>query len=138
MLTFLTFKNPNERLEQLRRSSVLEFEHLKQPDHPHPPLRALPEHSVSPDTAVHHHLAVTPSHEFDVASEKSAEPVAVKDFASTPSTSIPQPPDSGLGVSFKELVFGSDEKSDAKTEEVPALKEDVLSPTEIPSVPGAF
>ena len=138
MLTFLAFKNPNEKLEELRRSSVLEFEHLKQPDHPHPPLRALPEHSVPPDTAVHHHLTGTPSHEYDGASEKSAEPVAAKDFASTPSTLVPQAPDSGVGVSFKELLFGSDEKSNAKTDEVPASKEDVLSPTETPSVPGAF
>jgi glycogenin glucosyltransferase len=39
-------KNPEEKLEQLRRSSLLEFEHLKSPEHPTAPLRALPEHSV--------------------------------------------------------------------------------------------
>lgn len=39
-------KNPNEKLEQLRRSSLVEFEHLKNDSHPDPPLRALPEHSV--------------------------------------------------------------------------------------------
>lgn len=39
-------KNPNEQLEQLRRSSLVEFEHLKKDEHPNPPLRALPEHSV--------------------------------------------------------------------------------------------
>jgi glycogenin glucosyltransferase len=131
-------KDPNEKLEQLRRSSVLELEHLKQPDHPHPPLRALPEHSVPPDTAVHHHLAGKPSHEYVGASDKSAEPVAVKDYASTPSNSIPRPPDSGVGVSFMDMVFGSDVKSDAKTEEVSPSKEDVPSPTETPAVPGAF
>jgi hypothetical protein len=87
---------------------------------------------------VHHHLVGKPSHEFDGASEKSAEPVAAKDFATSSSTSISQSPDSGVGVSFKELVFGSDEKSDAKTEEAPTPKEDVLSPAETPSVPGAF
>jgi glycogenin glucosyltransferase len=39
-------KNPEEKLEQLRRASLAEFEHLKEPVHPVPPLRALPEHSV--------------------------------------------------------------------------------------------
>ncbi|CAO2653327.1 Nn.00g027380.m01.CDS01 [Neocucurbitaria sp. VM-36] len=39
-------KNPNEKLDQLRRSSLIEFEHLKKDPHPDPPLRALPEHSV--------------------------------------------------------------------------------------------
>lgn len=132
-------KNPNEKLEQLRRSSVLEFEHLKHPDHSHPPsLRGLPEHSVPADTAVHHHITSPRIHEFDGASDKSVEPVAAKETASTPSLSTPNPPDSGVGVSFKELVFGSEEKSDAKTEEVAAPKEDVLSPTEVPTVPGAF
>lgn len=35
-----------ERLDQLRRSSLLEFEHLVKDEHPNPPLRALPEHSI--------------------------------------------------------------------------------------------
>lgn len=39
-------QNPEERLDQLRRSSLMEFEHLKKDEHPDPPLRALPEHSV--------------------------------------------------------------------------------------------
>lgn len=39
-------KNPEEKLEQLRRSSLIEFEHLKSPNHPKAPLRELPEHSV--------------------------------------------------------------------------------------------
>ncbi|KAJ4361810.1 glycogenin glucosyltransferase [Neocucurbitaria cava] len=38
--------NPNEKLNELRRSSLIEFEHLKKDPHPDPPLRALPEHSV--------------------------------------------------------------------------------------------
>ncbi|KAF1843120.1 glycosyltransferase family 8 protein [Cucurbitaria berberidis CBS 394.84] len=38
--------NPSEKLDQLRRSSLVEFEHLKNDEHPNPPLRALPEHSV--------------------------------------------------------------------------------------------
>ncbi|KAF1935641.1 nucleotide-diphospho-sugar transferase [Clathrospora elynae] len=38
--------NPNEKLDQLRRSSLIEFEHLTKDEHPNPPLRALPEHSV--------------------------------------------------------------------------------------------
>jgi glycogenin glucosyltransferase len=39
-------QNPEEKLDQLRRSSLIEFEHLKKDEHPNPPLRALPEHSV--------------------------------------------------------------------------------------------
>jgi glycogenin glucosyltransferase len=42
-------KNPNAKLEQLRRSSLVEFEHLTKDPHPDPPLRALPEHSVLHD-----------------------------------------------------------------------------------------
>ncbi len=51
MLTWYCVKNPNEQLEQLRRSSLVEFEHLKKDEHPNPPLRALPEHSVLEDEA---------------------------------------------------------------------------------------
>ncbi|KAF2824882.1 nucleotide-diphospho-sugar transferase [Ophiobolus disseminans] len=49
--------NPNAKLEQLRRSSLAEFEHLRKESHPDPPLRALPEHSVLHEekTAEIHH-----------------------------------------------------------------------------------
>jgi glycogenin glucosyltransferase len=40
-------KNPEEKLDELRRSSLIEFEHLKKDEHPNPPMRALPEHSVA-------------------------------------------------------------------------------------------
>ncbi|KAI4714435.1 hypothetical protein J4E89_000115 [Alternaria sp. Ai002NY15] len=39
--------NPEEKLDQLRRSSLIEFEHLKKDEHPNPPMRALPEHSIA-------------------------------------------------------------------------------------------
>jgi glycogenin glucosyltransferase len=39
-------QNPEEKLDQLRRSSVIEFEHLRKDEHPNPPLRALPEYSA--------------------------------------------------------------------------------------------
>jgi glycogenin glucosyltransferase len=42
-------KNPDARLEQLRRSSLVEIEHLTKDPHPDPPLRTLPEHSVLHD-----------------------------------------------------------------------------------------
>ena len=42
-------KNPGAKLEQLRRSSLVEIEHLRKDEHPDPPLRALPEHSVLGD-----------------------------------------------------------------------------------------
>ncbi|OCL13862.1 glycosyltransferase family 8 protein [Glonium stellatum] len=54
--------DPEEKLEQLRRSSLLEFEHLTQSEKKKqhsPPLRELPEHSVptpSDKQALHHHL----------------------------------------------------------------------------------
>ncbi|KAL5116434.1 glycogenin glucosyltransferase [Pleosporales sp. CAS-2024a] len=41
--------NPTAKLEELRRSSLVEFEHLTKDPHPDPPLRALPEHSVLED-----------------------------------------------------------------------------------------
>ena len=43
-------KNPEEKLDELRRSSLIEFEHLKKDEHPDPPLRALPEHSIETKT----------------------------------------------------------------------------------------
>lgn len=45
-------KNPNAKLEQLRRTSLVEIEHLTKDPHPDPPLRALPEHSVLEDKDV--------------------------------------------------------------------------------------
>lgn len=42
-------KNPEARLEQLRRSSLVEIEHMTKDPHPDPPLRALPEHSIIDD-----------------------------------------------------------------------------------------
>jgi glycogenin glucosyltransferase len=48
-LTIWRLQNPNARLEQLRRSSLVEIEHLTKDPHPDPPLRALPEHSVLED-----------------------------------------------------------------------------------------
>jgi glycogenin glucosyltransferase len=74
-------KNPEEKLDQLRRSSLIEFEHLKKDEHPNPPMRALPEHSV-----VGEKEAGTSSG-FDGASEQavpgSFPHVAEKDFASS-------------------------------------------------------
>jgi hypothetical protein len=45
----LCLKNPEAKLDELRRSSVVEFEHLKKDPHPDPPLRPLPEHSIPGD-----------------------------------------------------------------------------------------
>lgn len=44
--------NPLEKLDELRRSSVIEFEHLKKDEHPDPPLRALPEHSAMKEQGI--------------------------------------------------------------------------------------
>ena len=45
----MCLKNPEAKLDELRRSSVVEFEHLKKDPHPDPPLRPLPEHSIPGD-----------------------------------------------------------------------------------------
>jgi glycogenin glucosyltransferase len=65
-------QNPDERLDQLRRSSLIEFEHLKKDEHPNPPLRALPEHSILGENE-----ASTGS---DGANDNPT-PIAEKDFA---------------------------------------------------------
>jgi glycogenin glucosyltransferase len=69
-------QNPDERLDQLRRSSLIEFEHLKKDEHPNPPLRALPEHSILGDNE-----ASTSQMGSDGANDNPT-PIAEKDFAS--------------------------------------------------------
>lgn len=69
-------KNPNEKLDELRRSSLIEFEHLKKDPHPDLPLRALPEHSVLTDDVEAPHVPLSGGasphgiNHFDGASEK--------------------------------------------------------------------
>ncbi|KAJ9637231.1 glycogenin glucosyltransferase [Coniosporium tulheliwenetii] len=69
----LPLKDPTERLEQLRRSSLLEFEHLKQAADTQkmPPLRELPEHSIPrgrDHEAEHHSISAGHPQGFDGAS----------------------------------------------------------------------
>ncbi|CAA9958885.1 Glycosyltransferase family 8 protein [Pyrenophora teres f. maculata] len=71
--------NPEERLDQLRRSSLMEFEHLKKDEHPDPPLRALPEHSIAGEKEAGASHAPLGS---DGANDGPAE----KDFATSQST----------------------------------------------------
>ncbi|KAF2477057.1 nucleotide-diphospho-sugar transferase [Lindgomyces ingoldianus] len=119
--------NPEERLDQLRRSSVLEFEHLKAPVHSQPPLRELPEHSIPKrETSVHHHVPLSGGsspHELDQLTQggsktdvKSPEPASTEKSATTPI--------------FKEPDFGADGGSDETAGLFTGKKEDVLSPTE--------
>lgn len=110
-------KNPIEKLEELRRSSLIEFEHLKQPNHPVPPLRELPEHSVPlPPTAVHHHLQTSPN------PGKSGKSVGAAPAA--------QPAEKALSTKplFKEPNFGTDGAGEEADSGPP--REDVLSPTQ--------
>jgi glycogenin len=101
----LGIKKPEEKLEQLRRTSVLEFEHLKSPDHPQPPLRALPAHSVPTGETT------SPLKNTDTATDKST---------ATDTTAKAAANDKPV---FKELDFGGDGAT-------AGAKEDVLSPTE--------
>jgi glycogenin glucosyltransferase len=121
----MTFKNPEEKLDELRRSSLIEFEHLKQPNHPMAPLRELPEHSVAvPETAVHHNVAFSPDdgvggHD-GATNTKGTDSTLVEQTAANPPSGKPL---------LKEPDFGADGASD-KTAEILPPKEDVLSPTQ--------
>ncbi|KAF2875622.1 nucleotide-diphospho-sugar transferase [Massariosphaeria phaeospora] len=98
--------NPNDQLEQLRRSSLLELEHLKAPDHPVAPLRDLPEHSV-------------PTADGSPASYDGSADVKSKESGFTNSDR----------PMFKELDFGSDGASDGRADSL-LHREVILSPTE--------
>jgi glycogenin glucosyltransferase len=102
----LCIKNPVQKLEELRRSSLLEFEHLKAPVHPEPPLRALPEHSVPGPGAPRSSSA---EYGLDGASDPNPTPAEQK----------PATPDKPV---FKEPDF-SGESTIPKSEEI-------LSPTQ--------
>jgi len=73
--------NPEEKLDQLRRSSLIEFEHLKKDEHPNPPMRALPEHSVVEKKEAGTSFGLDGAN--DQAVPGSFPHVAEKDFASS-------------------------------------------------------
>jgi glycogenin glucosyltransferase len=85
-------QNPNAKLEQLRRSSLIEIEHLTKDPHPDPPLRALPEHSVlenEESPTVHPALSGGASpHGLDKFDgiDGTAGGIATQDFAQTSGT----------------------------------------------------
>lgn len=116
----MTLKNPEEKLDELRRSSLIEIEHLKQPNHPMAPLRELPEHSVGPPVIAADHYAKTSQDDRVDSSMKT------QDLSSSEKT-INNPP-SGKPL-FKEPDFGSDGSSDTKVDDLPP-REEVLSPTQ--------
>jgi glycogenin len=100
-------------LEQLRRSSVLEFQHLKAPDHPVPPLRELPEHSVpKPSTRLPHHVG-------------PGSPLAVPD-AARESGHVSVPNERPV---FAEVEYDGDAAAEDGGVGVSTKAEDVLSPT---------
>lgn len=140
-------KNPNAKLEELRRSSLIEFEHLTKDPHPDPPLRALPEHSIledEPPAPAGLSGGASP-HGLDGATNHSSisQPHAVTgssrvDFAQSMganTTTGEQQVQSGK-MTFKLPDFGQDTGA-------ASAQEDVLSPTQPQekdemSVPGAF
>jgi glycogenin glucosyltransferase len=77
----LSFKNPEEKLDQLRRSSLIEFEHLKKDEHPDPPMRALPEHSVAGEKEKGTSFGLDGANDQGIPG--SSPNVAEKDFASS-------------------------------------------------------
>ncbi|KAI5379739.1 nucleotide-diphospho-sugar transferase [Alternaria alternata] len=79
--------NPEEKLDQLRRSSLIEFEHLKKDEHPNPPMRALPEHSVVEKKEAGTSFGLDGAN--DQAVPGSFPHVAEKDFASSMTFTVP-------------------------------------------------
>jgi glycogenin glucosyltransferase len=126
---FICVKNPNASLEQLRRSSVAEFEHLKKDPHPDPPLRALPEHSVlhgESATATHHSLGGVSVGGLDGSADQSSEPTSRKaegDSSNTTSQTSQQIQSGQMTFTLPD--FDKDNGADKM-----ATKEDVLSPTQ--------
>ncbi|CAI6333696.1 unnamed protein product [Periconia digitata] len=102
--------NPQAKLDELRRSSVIEFEHLKSPDHPVPPLRSLPEHSVA-----------TPEVRVSPPETAPSETAAPEDEA-VPITAPISTDDKPM---FREPNFGADGANDH--DKLPPREED-LSP----------
>ncbi|KAH4258411.1 hypothetical protein HBI70_231530 [Parastagonospora nodorum] len=133
--------NPEARLEQLRRSSLVEIEHMTKDPHPDPPLRALPEHSILDDEPATQH----PSGLSGVAS-----PHGLDGTANQTSTSQPHTVTGTSRVDFAQSMGASTETRTESSEQqirsgnmtfklpdfkqedasVAATREDVLSPTQ--------
>jgi len=136
--------NPNAKLEQLRRSSLAEFEHLTKDPHPDPPLRALPEHSTEQEEGVS-----AQTHSSGGGHISSLDGAAKSQEPEKPSEST-QPSLSGLSsvsgsdqhqIQSGNMTFTLPDFSKAAPVEAPlAAKEDVLSPTQETEqkVPGSF
>lgn len=120
-------KNPEAKLDELRRSSLIEFEHLKKDEHPDPPLRALPEHSTEDKTA---------SDEATEGSAKAPELDGAKDSTKTEAV----PDISSKDFAASEPASGGDQVQAGETtftvpvfdDDSPSLKAEgqVLSPTQ--------
>ncbi|KAL6166251.1 glycogenin glucosyltransferase [Exserohilum turcicum] len=131
--------DPEEKLEELRRSSLIEFEHLKKDEHPDPPRRELPEHSivgaadsgdsseqvftrdfassesaseVKESSAQHHHL----SQHFTSSSSST--------FEQTSSSSTSQQAMSSYSSGSDDLVVGQQVQAGGTTFTVPSFEDD--------------
>lgn len=120
-------KNPEEKLDELRRSSLIEFEHLKKDEHPDPPKRALPEHSIETKT------------ESADASEDVAKASALDDTKDSIKTQPLSDISSKDFAADSELPGGEQVQAGATTFTVPVFDDDspsveaedaVLSPTQ--------
>ncbi|KAF2091795.1 glycosyltransferase family 8 protein [Saccharata proteae CBS 121410] len=129
--------NPEERLEQLRRSSLLEFEHLKSATAAaaNTPQRNMPEHSVPTEAAkekqdvqqqpvlsggaTQHGMTPTAAESNTTAAESSASQTQ----NATPIVTAPG------GLTFREPAFSS-QPGTTTVSKSEAQQEEVLSPTE--------
>ncbi|EKG17362.1 Glycosyl transferase family 8 [Macrophomina phaseolina MS6] len=130
--------NPEERLETLRRSSLLELEHLRQAaSASNAPQRDLPEHSVPRPhhDAQHHSLPITggasPQGSGETAQDKGVEKVGQSQQVLTDTkTEVAGSDGEKTKPVFSKPDFGAAPAGEAASTEEKKLKEDVLSPTE--------
>lgn len=96
----------------------MEFEHLKKDEHPDPPLRALPEHSIAGEKEVS--AAHAP-----IGSDGANDGPAEKDFAATSQSTLSEAEQVQAGkTTFNVPVFGDDSAADKQA------VGDELSPTQ--------
>lgn len=123
-------KNPQEKLDQLRRSSLLEFEHLKSPNHPKAPLRELPEHSVPEEGPLPSDDKTAAQSSSEKASTEPPPPsgyFALVDDRNKPESIAGTPADMPV---FQAPQFGADGTSDGKPEQRGSYDENTISPTQ--------
>ncbi|KAF9636816.1 Glycosyl transferase family 8 [Lasiodiplodia theobromae] len=137
--------NPEERLETLRRSSLLELEHLRRASASNAPKRELPEHSVPRPhhDAQHHSLpssgSGSPRGLDKTRKDNGAGGVSQAQETATAASTAPKPEVASATTETAKALFSEPDFGDppaaeeAETSEKKAeVKEAILSPTEHP------